>query len=202
MAGCPVAPRCIKLPADLRGRRAGCFSMPWLAVEAAGSTLGRGSLNEGEAAGQTQRHPSSCHHCHLRDYLPPAATTLRSPNTPAPSCCGSVCVFFLEHSSPRYLLGLLPHFIQVCTQMSPCLCPSPFVPLPAWVSRQYFSLLGILYIELSVSPTRVSGQGLRLGPTCPQHQGQHPARRGAGQAEHQRGVSPAQSPLGTGTGRS
>lgn len=68
--------------------------MPWLTVEAAGSTLERGSLNEGEAAGQTQRHPSSYHRCHLRGSLPSSHHHPAFPkHTSSILLWVSVCVF-------------------------------------------------------------------------------------------------------------
>lgn len=100
---------------------------------------------EDEVAAQTQRTP---HHCPPRDslpsshhHLPPTPSLPHIPPHHLPPALG-LCVFFLEHSSPTYLLGWFPCFIQVCAPMSPWLSPWPQCHLPAPLAHSPPGLLG------------------------------------------------------------
>lgn len=96
--------------------------MPWLTMEAVGSTLGRGSLNEGEAAGQTQRYPSSYHRCHLRGSLPSSHHHPAFPkHTSSILLWVSVCIFFWNILPPDICLACFLASFRSELKMSSCL---------------------------------------------------------------------------------
>lgn len=99
---------------------------------------------EGEVAAQTQRTPPPLSPEGLPTLQPPSPPPPSLPHIPPhhlPPALG-LCMFFLEHSSPTYLLGLFPCFIQVCAPMSPWLSLWPQCHLPAPLAHSPPGLLG------------------------------------------------------------
>lgn len=210
MAGCPVAPRCIKLLVGLRlmNRRRRC---PPRSSRASARRGGSG-VHPGERVRWPRRPRGPPTIVPRGAPFPPATITSPHPvpaphsPTPPPSCSGSVCVlsgtFFPRISARRVSLlysGLCPD-VTLAVPVATMPSARPTGPFPAWPSGQRFHSWAFEFTLSCLSPTGVSEWGLSLGPRVSPAPRTAPGTLGAVEAERQKGVSSAQSPLGAGTG--